>query len=80
MVVIYRRLAQSDTGELQIGWPSWDPEGKDGELSIRFAYKRADGKFARTSPEVKLSMLQEMNAFVGETLTGLLGTMKPPQK
>lgn len=76
MIVLYRRKAK-EHGELQIGWPSWDPEGKHGKLSVRFAYQRKDGKFARTSPEVPLHILYEMNEFVGDVLNNLLGKVKP---
>jgi hypothetical protein len=77
MVVLYRREAESHTGELQIGWPSWDEKGEHGKLSVRFAYKRSDGKFSRTSPEMPLKILYEMVGFLGDSLNDMLGKVRP---
>lgn len=79
MVVLRRKTLDGDA-ELQIGWPTWDPKGKEGELAVRYAYKRkGDGKVSRSSPEVSFGMLHQMVGFVAEALGDMLGNIKPSE-
>jgi len=61
MTVIYRE--PYDDAELRIGWPSWDPTGQHGEKSIKYAYRRSDGRIARSSPETPMRILLDLLVF-----------------
>lgn len=65
MVPIYFRPLGNDE-ELRLGWPTWDPMGKNREMSIKFLYPRRDGKPSRASPEVSVHMAVEMVDFAAE--------------
>ena len=68
MVVLRRKPFKNEDGrtyEFQIGWPSWDPEGRDGVLSVRVEI-REGGRYLRSSPEFPVSWLPDINAFVEE--------------
>ncbi len=65
MTVIHREPYEGveKGAELRIGWPSWDPTGQYGEKSIKYAYRRSDGRIARTSPETPMRILPDMLIF-----------------
>lgn len=72
MVVLRRKPLQMEMGddrsyELQIGWPSWDPTGQHGELSVRIEIRDASGRYLRSSPEFPVSWLPHINEFVKES-------------
>lgn len=50
---IKARIEYGNGTELWYGVPTWDPSGRTGEMSVKFAYRTADkDRWARTSPEV----------------------------
>jgi hypothetical protein len=68
MTVIHREpYGDKEKGaELRIGWPSWDPTGQGGQKSIKYAYRRADGRIARSSPETPMGILPDMLFFADQ--------------
>ncbi len=72
MVPIYRKTVNGENGELWLGWPTWDPQGRDRKMSVKFVYPRSDGRPARSSPEVPIDVMVQMVAFAAELgqLTG----------
>jgi hypothetical protein len=60
MKVIAKRGYTEDQ-ELWFGIPTWDPAGRSGERSVKFAYKPpGSSRWARTSPEVPESVVWDM--------------------
>lgn len=60
MKVLAERLYDERTA-LWFGIPTWDPAGRAGEMSVKFAYRTTDGsRWARTSPEVPESVVWDM--------------------
>jgi hypothetical protein len=51
--------------ELWLGVPSWDPENREGKLSIKFAYRK-DGRIPRTAPEVPEDIAVDMVVMLSE--------------
>ncbi len=64
MVPIYRK--PYDDGELLLGWPTWDPTGKDGKMSVKYSYKLKSGRPSRGAPEVPIRIAVDMIIFAGE--------------
>jgi hypothetical protein len=54
-----------EADELWLGVPSWDPENKDGKLSIKFAYRK-NGRIPRTAPEVPEDVVADMVVMLAE--------------
>ncbi len=63
MVPIYReefRVRDQD-GELVLGWPTWDPQGKKwGRMSAKYIYPDKAGRPSRGAPEVSMEVLVGM--------------------
>jgi hypothetical protein len=56
-----------DGTELWFGVPSWDPAGRSGEMSVKFAYPTANKqRWARTSPEVPEAVVWDMLVMLNE--------------
>jgi len=56
-----------DGSELWFGVPSWDPSGRSGEMSVKFAYLTANKqRWARTSPEVPETVVWDMVVMLNE--------------
>ena len=50
-----------DGAQLWFGVPTWDPAGRSGEMSVKYAYRaKGGGRWARTSPEVPESVVLDM--------------------
>lgn len=59
MVPIYRE--EFDEGELILGWPTWDPDGKQqGRMSAKYSYPDKAGRPSRGAPEVSMEVLVGM--------------------
>jgi hypothetical protein len=68
MKPIWKKLHHADSEgdhELWLGIPSWDPENRDGKLSIKFAYRK-NGRIPRTAPEVPEDVIVEMVIMLAE--------------
>ena len=56
-----------DGRELWYGIPSWDPTGRSGERSVKYAYRTIDGtRWARSSPEVPERVVWDFIVFLNE--------------
>lgn len=66
MIRIYSRpYSEEENGELVLGWPSWDPRGEGGRMSVKFCYTR-NGRISRGCPEVPIDVLVDMLIFSNE--------------
>jgi hypothetical protein len=59
MKPIWKKPFRTEDAELWLGVPSWDPDNKEGKLSIKFAYRK-NGKIPRTAPEVPEEVVTDM--------------------
>lgn len=71
MKPIWKEEFEDEGNELWLGVPTWDPNNKDGQLSIKFAY-RVNGRIPRTAPEVPERVITPMLLMLGEH-----GRLKP---
>src|ERR671919_629921 len=56
-----------DGRELWYGIPSWDPTGRSGERSVKYAYRTIDGtRWARSSPEVPERVVWDFVVFLND--------------
>ena len=60
MKVLDSKTSKRAKGEIWFGIPTWDPADRGGERSVKFAYPIANGRWARTSPEVPEAVVWEM--------------------
>jgi hypothetical protein len=65
MKPIWRQPYGEVDHELWLGVPTWDPDNKEGLLSIKFAY-RVNGRIPRTAPEVPERVITPMVVMLGE--------------
>jgi hypothetical protein len=68
MKPIWRKPCVTDGGEadeLWLGVPTWDPGNKNGQLSVKFAYRK-DGRIPRTAPEVPEDVVVDMVVMLAE--------------
>ena len=66
MIAIYRRpYGDEENSELVLGWPSWDPRGERGRMSIKYSYTR-NGRISRGCPEVSMDTAVDMVIFAHE--------------
>ena len=62
---IKARIDYGNGTELWYGVPTWDPSGRTGEMSVKFAYRTADkDRWPRTSPEVPDWIVWDMLAML----------------
>jgi hypothetical protein len=73
MKPIWKREFESAGNELWLGVPTWDPDNKEGVLSIKYAY-RVNGRIPRTAPEVPERVITPMVVMLGEH-----GRLKPEE-
>jgi hypothetical protein len=65
MRAIWKHQYGNTNEELWLGIPTWDPENKEGKLSVKFVYRK-NGRIPRTSPEVPEKVVVDMIKFLGE--------------
>jgi len=73
MKPIWKRSFEDEGNELWLGVPTWDPDNKHGQLSIKFAY-RVNDRIPRTAPEVPERVITPMLVMLGEH-----GRLKPEE-
>lgn len=55
-----------EDGELALGWPTWDPNGESGRMSVKYRYCLGNGRASRGAPEVPVAFLPDMVEFAAE--------------
>ncbi len=55
-----------EDGELVLGWPTWDPNGESGRMSVKYRYYLGNGQPSRGAPEVPAPFLPDMVQFAAE--------------
>jgi hypothetical protein len=73
MKPIWKQDHEGEGNELWLGVPTWDPDNRRGQLSIKFAY-RVNGRIPRTAPEVPERVITPMLVMLGDH-----GRLKPEE-